>query len=51
MYGKISSALALLLAGSAFLTQSVVESKLVFAHYMVRPLIDRRGLAREPSNT
>ncbi|KAI1395445.1 glycoside hydrolase family 71 protein [Hypoxylon fuscum] len=35
MYGKISSALALLLAGSAFLTQSVVESKLVFAHYMV----------------
>ncbi|KAI2782674.1 glycoside hydrolase family 71 protein [Daldinia loculata] len=35
MYGKINSALALLLAGSAFITRSVVESKLVFAHYMV----------------
>ncbi|XXH06061.1 hypothetical protein Hte_012506 [Hypoxylon texense] len=35
MYGKINSALALLLAGTAFLTQSIVESKLVFAHYMV----------------
>ncbi|KAI1374327.1 glycoside hydrolase family 71 protein [Hypoxylon crocopeplum] len=35
MYGRINSALALLLAGSTFLTQSIVESKLVFAHYMV----------------
>ncbi|KAI1105562.1 glycoside hydrolase family 71 protein [Jackrogersella minutella] len=35
MYGKLHSALALLLAGSTFLTRSVVESKLVFAHYMV----------------
>ncbi|KAI1464407.1 glycoside hydrolase family 71 protein [Daldinia caldariorum] len=35
MYGKINSVLALLLAGSAFITRSVVESKLVFAHYMV----------------
>ncbi|KAI1772010.1 glycoside hydrolase family 71 protein [Hypoxylon cercidicola] len=35
MYGKANSALAWLLAGSAFLTQSIVESKLVFAHYMV----------------
>ncbi|KAI0169889.1 glycoside hydrolase family 71 protein [Hypoxylon sp. FL1284] len=35
MYVKINSALALLAAGSAFLTHSVVESKLVFAHYMV----------------
>lgn len=35
MFGNINSAVALLLAGSAFLTQSIVESKLVFAHYMV----------------
>lgn len=39
MFGNINSAVALLLAGSAFLTQSIVESKLVFAHYMVRPLL------------
>ncbi|OTA90693.1 glycoside hydrolase family 71 protein [Hypoxylon sp. CO27-5] len=35
MYGTFSSVSALLLAGSALLTQSLVESKLVFAHYMV----------------
>ncbi|KAI1081857.1 glycoside hydrolase family 71 protein [Whalleya microplaca] len=35
MFGKVNSALAILLASSALLTQAVVESKLVFAHYMV----------------
>ncbi|KAI1094115.1 glycoside hydrolase family 71 protein [Rostrohypoxylon terebratum] len=35
MYGKLNSALTLLLAGSAFLMQSIVDGKLVFAHYMV----------------
>ncbi|KAI1445880.1 glycoside hydrolase family 71 protein [Annulohypoxylon stygium] len=35
MYGKLNLALTLLLAGSAFLTQSIVNGKLVFAHYMV----------------
>ncbi|KAI1761268.1 glycoside hydrolase family 71 protein [Hypoxylon sp. FL1150] len=35
MFGNINSAVTLLLAGSTFLTQSIVESKLVFAHYMV----------------
>ncbi|KAI2620511.1 glycoside hydrolase family 71 protein [Hypoxylon sp. NC1633] len=35
MYRRLNSALAMLLAGSTFLTQSVVDSKLVFAHYMV----------------
>ncbi|KAI0839316.1 glycoside hydrolase family 71 protein [Hypoxylon sp. FL0890] len=34
MYGRMNSVSALLLAGSAFLTQSIVESKFVFAHYM-----------------
>ncbi|KAI0007209.1 glycoside hydrolase family 71 protein [Xylariaceae sp. FL0662B] len=35
MFGKVKSGLAILLASSTLLTQAVVESKLVFAHYMV----------------
>ncbi|KAI2618955.1 glycoside hydrolase family 71 protein [Hypomontagnella submonticulosa] len=47
MYGSINSVLALLLAGSAFLTQSVVESKLVFAHYMVGTVDPNTNHARQ----
>ncbi|KAI1138033.1 glycoside hydrolase family 71 protein [Hypoxylon sp. FL0543] len=35
MYGKLKLVPAVLLASTAFLTQYIVESKLVFAHYMV----------------